>query len=83
MGLIYDDPDLAALTLTRLAAEESEGPAVLTGAGANTWVVWINATGRPTWNWSPSPSHASISGPWTTWPGPPEQTLWGFSMPPR
>ena len=26
MGLIYDDPDLAALTLTRLAAEEAEGP---------------------------------------------------------
>lgn len=29
MGLIYDDPDLAALTLTRLAAEESEGPGAL------------------------------------------------------
>jgi hypothetical protein len=26
MGLVYDNPDLAALTLTRLAAEESEGP---------------------------------------------------------
>lgn len=26
MGLIYDNPNLAALTLTRLAAEESEGP---------------------------------------------------------
>jgi len=26
MGLIYDNPDLAALTLTRLAAEESDGP---------------------------------------------------------
>ena len=26
MGLIYDNPDLATLTLTRLAAEESEGP---------------------------------------------------------
>lgn len=25
MGLIYGNPDLAALTLTRLAAEESEG----------------------------------------------------------
>ncbi|MEO3935098.1 hypothetical protein WMO79_20065 [Micrococcaceae bacterium Sec7.4] len=31
MGLIYDNPDLAALTLTRLAAEESEGPGVLEG----------------------------------------------------
>ena len=31
MGLIYDDPDLAALTLTRLAAEESEGPGALEG----------------------------------------------------
>ncbi|MBT2538970.1 hypothetical protein [Arthrobacter sp. ISL-69] len=26
MGLIYDDPRLAALTLMRIAAEESEGP---------------------------------------------------------
>jgi hypothetical protein len=31
MGLIYDSPDLAALTLTRLAAEESEGPGALEG----------------------------------------------------
>lgn len=31
MGLIYDDPKLAALTLTRIAAEESEGPTELTG----------------------------------------------------
>jgi hypothetical protein len=31
MGLIYDNPDLAALTLTRLAAEESEGPGALEG----------------------------------------------------
>jgi hypothetical protein len=31
MGLIYDIPDLAALTLTRLAAEESEGPGALEG----------------------------------------------------
>ena len=31
MGLIYDSPDLAALTLTRLAAEESEEPGVLEG----------------------------------------------------
>jgi hypothetical protein len=30
-GLIYDNPDLAALTLTRLAAEESEGPGELEG----------------------------------------------------
>jgi hypothetical protein len=31
MGLIYDDPDPAALTLTRLAADESEGPGGLDG----------------------------------------------------
>lgn len=31
MGLIYDDPRLAALTLMRIAAEESEGPSELTG----------------------------------------------------
>jgi hypothetical protein len=31
MGLTYDNPDLAALTLTRLAAEESEGPGALEG----------------------------------------------------
>ena len=31
MGLIYDNPDLAALTLTRLAAEEAEGPGALEG----------------------------------------------------
>lgn len=31
MGLIYDNPDLTALTLTRLAAEESEGPGALEG----------------------------------------------------
>jgi hypothetical protein len=31
MGLIYDNPELAALTLTRLAAEESEGPGALQG----------------------------------------------------
>ena len=29
MGLIYDNPNLATLTLTRLAAEESEGPGAL------------------------------------------------------
>jgi hypothetical protein len=28
---MYDNPDLAALTLTRLAAEESEGPGPLEG----------------------------------------------------
>jgi hypothetical protein len=31
MGLIYDNPDLAALTLTRLAAEECAGPGALEG----------------------------------------------------
>ncbi|MET1065346.1 MAG: hypothetical protein ABWX85_10290 [Arthrobacter sp.] len=31
MGLIYDNPDLAALTLPRIAAEESEGPGALEG----------------------------------------------------
>ena len=31
MGLIYDSPGLAALTLTRLAAEDSEGPGALEG----------------------------------------------------
>jgi hypothetical protein len=31
MGLIYDNPDLAALTRTRLAAEEFEGPGALEG----------------------------------------------------
>lgn len=31
MGLIYDDPRLAALTLLRIAAEESEGPVELAG----------------------------------------------------
>jgi hypothetical protein len=31
MGLIYDDPRLAALTLTRIAAQESDGPSELTG----------------------------------------------------
>jgi hypothetical protein len=35
MGLIYDNPDLAALTLTRLAAEESEGPGALEGRMRN------------------------------------------------
>lgn len=31
MGLIYDDPRLAALTLLRIAAEESQGPGELGG----------------------------------------------------
>jgi hypothetical protein len=31
MGLIYDDPRLAALTLLRIAAEKCEGPTELTG----------------------------------------------------
>ena len=33
MGLVYDNPQLAALTLTltRIAVEESEGPNELTG----------------------------------------------------
>ena len=31
MGLMYDDPRLAALTLLRIAAEESEGPNEMTG----------------------------------------------------
>lgn len=35
MELIYDSPDLAALTLTRLAAEESEGPGALEGRMLN------------------------------------------------
>ena len=35
MGLIYDNPDLAAVTLTRLAAEEAEGPGALEGRMRN------------------------------------------------
>jgi hypothetical protein len=35
MGLIYDNPNLAAVTLTRLAAEESEGPGALEGRMRN------------------------------------------------
>ncbi|MFJ5695093.1 hypothetical protein ACIP9X_14750 [Arthrobacter sp. NPDC093125] len=31
MGLLYDDPRLAALALTRIAAEEADGPSELTG----------------------------------------------------
>jgi hypothetical protein len=31
MGLIYDYPDLAALMLTRIAAEEADGPSGLSG----------------------------------------------------
>lgn len=31
MGAIYDDPRLAALTLMRIAAEESQGPNELAG----------------------------------------------------
>jgi hypothetical protein len=31
MGLMYDDPRLAGLTLLRIGAEESEGPNELTG----------------------------------------------------
>jgi hypothetical protein len=31
MGQMYDDPRLAALTLLRIASEESEGPNELTG----------------------------------------------------
>jgi hypothetical protein len=31
MSLLYDDPGLAAVVLTRIAAEESEGPSELTG----------------------------------------------------
>lgn len=50
MGLIYDNPDLAALTLTRLAVEESEGRGALEGrmleylpARLKTW--FCNRTG--------------------------------------
>jgi hypothetical protein len=35
MGLIYDDPDLAALTLVRIVADESEGPGCLDGRMCN------------------------------------------------
>jgi hypothetical protein len=35
MGLIYDNPDLAALTPTRLAAEEAGGPGGLEGYRLN------------------------------------------------
>lgn len=31
MSLLYDHPGLAAIVLTRIAAEESEGPGQLTG----------------------------------------------------
>ncbi|MGK3957678.1 hypothetical protein ACLKOZ_15980 [Arthrobacter sp. R4] len=31
MSLLYDDPGLAAVVLTRIAAEESEGPSEMTG----------------------------------------------------
>ena len=56
MGLIYDDPKLPALTLTRIAAEESEGPTELTGRmhalprrsgpaqrSLTTWRCWLVA----------------------------------------
>jgi hypothetical protein len=79
MGLIYDSPDLAALTLTRLAAEESEGPGTLEGRMRN----YLDGLGQAprTSNWWPSRSPGSTSSPWTTWPGPPGQTPRACSTP--
>jgi hypothetical protein len=48
MGLIYDDPDLAALMLTRIAAEEADGPSGLSGHMHRSWMTWRSATGPVT-----------------------------------
>lgn len=63
--------NLAALTLTRIAAEESEGPGSLEGRCVTTS---NNATGPLTWSSWPSPSPACTSSPLTPWPWPPEQS---------
>ena len=45
MGLIYDSPGLAALTLTRLAAENLKDPAHWKCACSSIWTAWNYANG--------------------------------------
>jgi hypothetical protein len=62
MGLIYDDPQLAAMTLTSIAAEESEGPSAMTGRMREVLDDVVQRNGAPsTWrSWSSSwPAHGS------------------------
>lgn len=71
MGLIYDNPDLAALTLTRLAAEESEGPGALEGRMLDYLDGLEQRNGAPFLELVAITLPGSTSNPWTTWPGPP------------
>jgi hypothetical protein len=75
MGLIYDNPDLAALTLTRLAAAESEGPGALEGRMLDYLGDLEQRNGTAYLSCWPSPWPGSTSSPWTTWREPPVQTL--------
>jgi hypothetical protein len=52
MGLIYDNPDLAALTLTRLAAEVSEGPGGLDGR-MHEYLAGLEQRNGAALNWWP------------------------------
>ncbi|MCU1533097.1 MAG: hypothetical protein JWO49_2668 [Arthrobacter sp.] len=74
MGLIYDHPDLAALTLTRRSAEESEGP------GSLEWRMLEYLSGLEQRNGTAYREQGAITSPGsissyrTTWPGPQGQT---------
>jgi hypothetical protein len=83
MALIYDNPDLAALTLTRLAAEESEEPGALKGRMLDYLDGLEQRNGTPSSSWWPSPSPGSTSNPWTTWPGQPETIRQHCWTPPK
>lgn len=74
MGLIYDNPDLAALTLTRLAAEESEGPGALGGC-MRDYLDDLEQRNRTAYLELVAITLARIHfKSWTISPGPPGQT---------
>ena len=68
MSLLYDDPGLAAVVLTRIAAEESEGPGEMTGGMSEHIADLVERNGPPPPQSWQSHWHASISSPWTPWP---------------
>ncbi|GAP56559.1 hypothetical protein AHiyo6_31240 [Arthrobacter sp. Hiyo6] len=84
MGLIYDNPDLAALTLTRLAAEESEGPGALEGRMPDCLRDLEQRNGTAYLELvAITLARVHFTSPWTTLPGRREQMPWNFSTPPK
>jgi hypothetical protein len=81
MGLIYDNPDLAALTLTRLAAKQSEGPGPLEGRMLAYLGNLEDRNGTEYLEVVAITLSARTSSLLRSWHGQPGPTLWRFSTP--